>query len=1207
MVVEPVPDDDSVAIIGITGSYPGARTLEELWENQKNGHDCVTEVPADRWALDDFYETDPDAAVAAGKSYCKWGGFLEGFAEFDPLFFNISPKDALDIDPQERLFLQCSWEALEDAGYTREMIAKQHGGNLGVFAGITQTGFNLYGPEWRSREQSVMPHTSFSSAANRVSYFLNAHGPSMPIDTMCSSSLVAIHEACENIRRGACEVALAGGVNLYLHPSTYVGLSAARMLSRDGCCKSFGAGGNGYVPGEGVGVVMLKRLSRAIADGDRVHAIIRATEVNHGGKTNGYTVPNPVAQAELIRKTLDKAGIDARAVSYIEAHGTGTELGDPIEITGLTQAFRKDTDDVGFCAIGSAKSNLGHLEAAAGIAGLTRIVQQMQHGQLVPSLHAEELNPNIAFDTTPFVVQRELATWAGPRIAGLSSFGAGGVNAHALLEEYVAKEAIDDAPVGPYAIVLSARNEDRLRAAAINLRRHVTSPAFLDGADCGTLRDLTFTLHTGREAMDERLAFVVDSLEALERRLTDFLDGRDDGFFRGRVETSKEELTAAASAVPIESWMQQRDFDHLLARWVEGVPMDWQSLYTGQRPRRIGLPTYPFARECYWLSSTSDADSEWLFLREAWESQPFARGIDWSERLRRQAGRRVQVIGTGEDFARVRQTLEKLQQAAAMTEAIRLGFGESFDDTPEVVLITAADTETVFNITRGLMRSAWESPICYYALYPAGGESQPYGEALVGFAGAAMMENNHHTWTLVEHDPSDRDVSGMQRLLQEWLAHDPAPWTPAPGSLFQTAPVRHVRHDGDGRHLRRRLDVALDTGADSPFRRGGTYLIAGGLGLIGADLCHELATKYRARLAILSRGPFSGERRRHAEDLERLGAAVHYYSADIADEQALGEAMTAVRRDLGELNGVIHMATSYGAGLIATREWESFRDDLRTKVKGTVNLDRATAADPLDFFMLFSSIGAFGVRGSSCHSYACAFQNAFARHRNQLRDRGERAGSATSLAWGPWTSDPIHAAADPERRARIAAEGFALNTVSGAFPLLGAACTSPEAVVGLFSVRDSDRARRRLGMAVDGSFVSSFEEHLVAWESTGRALSVDELATVISIEDIKSLPPASIDRVSRLVFPEEDLAPRATNGNLRELVCETLADVLHLQQVDDRETFQNYGMDSVSAMVFATRLERKLKCVVKPEWLIDHPSVEGLLCRLKDTVPEGLP
>ena len=608
---------EPIAIIGISGRYPQADSLDAFWKNLETGKNCITEIPPDRWSLDDFYHEHPEEAVAQGKSYGKWGSFLEGFADFDPLFFNISGREAMSMDPQERLFLQSAWEVLEDAGYTREVLKTQFDNNVGVFAGITKTGYDLYGSEWRKQGKLFYPHTSFGSVANRVSYLLNLRGPSMPIDTMCSSSLTAIHEACERLRQGVCHMAIAGGVNLYLHPTNYVELSALKMLSKDGKCRSFGKGGDGFVPGEGVGVVLLKPLSMAIEDKDRIYAVIRATGVNHGGKTNGYTVPNPKAQAELIRETLNKAGVNARTVSYVEAHGTGTELGDPIEVRGLTQAFQKDTSEVGFCALGSIKSNMGHLEAAAGIAGLTKILVQMHHKQLAPSLHAAELNPNISFEKTPFYVQQKLETWNRPeislngetreypRIASVSSFGAGGANAHVVIEEYCEDQAPEvDESQKPVVIVLSARNEDRLRAYAASLLEHVQN--FLSNAQ---LRDFAYTLQIGREAMDERLGVLVRSREKLIEKLHCFLESTEpvDDLFRGRVNHEKETLAVQDA---VESTNSDADLARLLDLWVQGNTIDWNKLYGDIPPRRIGAPTYPFARERYWIAPSGQIGEE---------------------------------------------------------------------------------------------------------------------------------------------------------------------------------------------------------------------------------------------------------------------------------------------------------------------------------------------------------------------------------------------------------------------------------------------------------------------------------------------------------------------------------------------------------------------------------------------------------------------
>jgi polyketide synthase PksM len=601
---------EPIAIIGISGIYPQAADLDQFWANLEAGRNCIGEIPADRWALDGFYEPDVERAVEQGKSYSKWGGFIEQFADFDPLFFNIAPREAMNMDPQERLFLQACWRALEDAGHTRADLKDKYGRRVGVFAGITKPGYNLYATHAPRADEPFLPYTSFSSAANRVSYFLDVTGPSMPVDTMCSSSLVAIHEACEHIRRGDCDVAFAGGVNLYLHPYTYQWLCAQRMLSRDGACRSFGVGSNGFVPGEGVGTVLLKPLSRAVADKDPIHGVILATHVNHGGRTNGYTVPSPRAQADLIREAIDKAGIRATDIGYIEAHGTGTALGDPIEIAGLQQAFAADGAAPGSCRIGSAKSNIGHLEAAAGIAGLTKVLLQMKHRQLAPSLHADVLNPNIAFDKTPFQVNTRLTAWGAPasgrRVAGISSFGAAGANAHVLVQEYDAAPAPAwEAPRGEKAVVvLSARDAARLEQRARDLLRFIrTADRPLD------LAALAYTLQVGREAMAQRLCMLAGSLDELADKLEAWLGGA----------TAIGELYEGAAAdgdaglqlfggdedfrETLEKWIARRKLASLAELWVRGLDIAWDKLYGDAHPPRLALPTYPFEQNRLWVDA----------------------------------------------------------------------------------------------------------------------------------------------------------------------------------------------------------------------------------------------------------------------------------------------------------------------------------------------------------------------------------------------------------------------------------------------------------------------------------------------------------------------------------------------------------------------------------------------------------------------------
>ncbi|MBV9492689.1 MAG: SDR family NAD(P)-dependent oxidoreductase, partial [Acidobacteria bacterium] len=596
---EPEPkkqESDAIAIIGLSGRYPQAFDVEAYWRNLRDGKDCIVEVPKERWDWREYFSED---RTAAGRHYSKWGGFIAGVDEFDPLFFNISPKEAKQMDPQERLFLQHAWMAIEDAGYTRARLQTSGddgdlAGQVGVYAGVMYTEYQLFGAAG-----------SAASIANRVSYALNLHGPSMTLDTMCSSSLTAIHVACQDLKQGRTSLAIAGGVNVTIHPNKYNVLSDGQFISSDGHCQSFGEGGDGYIPGEGVGVVVLKRLSDGQRDGDPIYGVIRGSALNHGGKTNGYTVPNPVAQATAISRALAEAHVDARHVSYIEAHGTGTKLGDPIEIAALTRAFHAHTQETGYCRIGSAKSNIGHCESAAGIAGLTKVLLQMRHQQIVPSLHSAQLNPYIDFQTTPFVVNQTLTAWEPPvvdgrklpRIAGISSFGAGGSNAHLIIEEYP-QPLEQPVSLSEAAIVLSARTAEQLRQKAQDLL------AFVRTHETTSLASIAYTLQLGREAMDERLAFIVRSTSQLATKLDAWLGGLREDAFEGQGKRNKDALSVFSTESDfqqtIEKWLFEGKLAKLVDLWTKGLELDWTRLYDAQ-PQRISLPAYPFAREHYWI------------------------------------------------------------------------------------------------------------------------------------------------------------------------------------------------------------------------------------------------------------------------------------------------------------------------------------------------------------------------------------------------------------------------------------------------------------------------------------------------------------------------------------------------------------------------------------------------------------------------------
>src|SRR6266498_1585998 len=592
-----------IAIIGMAGRYPKAKNLGELWDNLAAGRDCTDEIPAERY----------ERRLRHGSFERYRGGFIDDVDKFDSLFFNISPREAEMLDPQERLFLEVAWEALEDAGYYPEILAQEgESRNIGVYVGAVWAMYQMLGVEEKHAGNKVIPNSFLWSIANRVSYCFNLSGPSLTLDTACSSSLTAIYLACEAIHAGDCSAAIVGGVNLDLHQAKFDINHAGGALSADGVCRSFGKGANGYVAGEGVGALFLKPLDQAVRDGDNIYGVIKSAVVNHGGRTSGYTVPNPKAQADVILSALEKANIDARSVGYIEAHGTGTELGDPIEIAGLNNAFKADNVENQTCAIGSIKSNIGHLEAAAGVVSICKALLQMKHRQLVPSLHSSDLNEFIDFENSPFYVIQRLEEWKNKEVdgvrlplrAGVSSFGAGGSNAHVILEHYEAIRQAEEEPAQPKDLIfpLSARNEDQLRETAVRLRKFLQQSRV-------NLDDAAYTLQHGRKSFEHRLAIVAMTREELIDKLTCFIDGkRAEDIATGHVKGG-EGVTRLLNRREKQEFIrlvsQSRDPHKIAGLWAEGLLVDWQGFQSHGSGKRISLPTYPFADKRHWASDKS--------------------------------------------------------------------------------------------------------------------------------------------------------------------------------------------------------------------------------------------------------------------------------------------------------------------------------------------------------------------------------------------------------------------------------------------------------------------------------------------------------------------------------------------------------------------------------------------------------------------------
>ena len=586
-----------IAIVGMSCKLPGGiETPGQLWQVLVEQKCVVGPFPTAR---------------------CKWpsdnpgivqGGFMKDVDAFDAPFFRISPAEALRMDPQQRILLELAWSCLEDAGI---VPANLKGTNTGVFIAASNCDYSRLIQE---AGLEVQAHQGIASSlavlANRLSYFFDLCGPSLAIDTACSASLVALHEAIQSLRSGECPTALVGGINVICHPDLSLAYYRAGMLAHDGKCKVFDAKANGYVRAEGAVMLLLKPLNAAVASGDQIHAVIKGTAINHGGLSGGLTVPNPHKQSELLQTAWKDAEVHAQDMTYIEAHGTGTPLGDPIEIEALQTAYSAagPVPDGKRCGIGSIKSNLGHLEPAAGLAGLLKVVLSLKNRQLPASINYDELNPKIHLKDTPFYIQDECRPWDvdKPRTAGVSSFGSGGANGHVVVQEYAGEDKKSHRANHSHLFVASAPTRDRLQTYIEKVIHWLQEESI--EVDFG---DAIYTWQVGRTAFRERLAIRVKDREELLDKLEQWLAGDNHvpelWSGHGNQDSIVNRIWRTKSAERlIDQTLAEGDLEQLAIIWTAGVDFDWRKLYEGtlrERRRPVSLPTYAFARERYWIDT----------------------------------------------------------------------------------------------------------------------------------------------------------------------------------------------------------------------------------------------------------------------------------------------------------------------------------------------------------------------------------------------------------------------------------------------------------------------------------------------------------------------------------------------------------------------------------------------------------------------------
>jgi len=1216
------------AIVGLSGQYPQAADLEQYWANLQAGRDCITPIPAQRWNHERFFAEQKNLP---GTTYGKWGGFIDGVDCFDTLFFNISAREAQILDPQERLFLQCAYHLLEDAGYTRASLADTarrysrdnsparslDSAAVGVFVGAMYNEYQLYGPEETALGHPLAIPGNVASIANRVSYFCNFHGPSVTLDTMCSSSLTAIHMACQSLLAGECALAIAGGVNVTVHPNKYLVLGQGRFLSDDGRCRSFGEGGSGYVPGEGVGAVLIRPLADAVAQGDRIYGVIQASAINHGGKTNGYSVPNPNAQAALIQAALQRGQVNPRAISYVEAHGTGTALGDPIEIAGLGKALGTSPEDGRHCAIGSVKSNIGHCESAAGIAGVTKILLQLQHRQLVPSLHSAVLNANIDFAGTPFRVQQTLADWsvaAGElRVAAVSSFGAGGSNAHLILREARDSErpaASASHGQHAWAIPLSARTPAQLLKKVEQLRQ-----ALADGTP-RALADIAHTLQVGREAMRERLVFTADSLAMLAARLqtlsrhwTQLEAAAGEGVWR---EPGGPGVfyRAKAGALPDRD-SAGGSLEARLQAWVEGAALDWAALHPGVTPRRIGLPLYPFAKERYWAPLGRDALAPAQpVLEQTVLDQPVLDQLVLARRWQPSALERP-------GAAPVQGALLILctEQTLALAQGL---FESAGHDLDKHYLVHQGESAVDFYDP--------DSSLAAYRRYPG---------PLAGLIDLTALDAAYEASSALERGK----LAVLQAFLAEHRQHAPQlllvtrglhPWQMQPTLQGARTVGLHRMLSAEYRSLRAGvLDTDLEasqrpaliaqieaefhagfhTGflAECCYRQGQRFvpvlepiaaidaappsysaddvlLVTGGTGGIGAALVEHLVQAGVRAIAIIGREPLpeagqwprlladgTGLAPRTLDRIRRLqgwverGVRVAYQPCDLDTRPGIEQAVDAIEVQLGSITGVFHCAGSVSAApAFIKKSMDEMVAVCTPKITGLAALYQRLDSRRLRFFLMFSSVSAtlpaLAV-GQSDYAMANAYMDQFALAHRQA--------GVCSVQWPAW-----------------AEVGMAVNNTGPLAAQLGLKPLGSAIGLGLLDrvlalALSADNPGVCLPCHVDLERFNPSQLALIP--ATAQAAQAPALATALAATPLLA----------------------ATEQAMRQLLMDELK--FSATQVTDRDmAFADYGIESIMVLQLMESLSAWVGNRLDPSLMFEFTTLGSLCEHLVGTYPEAL-
>ncbi|MFC3745652.1 SDR family NAD(P)-dependent oxidoreductase [Paenibacillus sp. GCM10012306] len=1027
-------NQEGVAIIGVGLELPNASDLPTLWNILSSGINVVRDIPETRSA-DIIRHLKNQGMVDEQLNFRKMG-YMDQINQFDYSFFGMSPRESTIIDPVNRLFLQCSAKAIDDSGYGRIGVK---GTDTAIFLGYSASNCNTYSRLLYETDQTLfndsLPVNQVSMAASRVAYVYDLKGPSMVVDTACSSSLVALHMACEEIREGKCQMALAGGAfiaHMPLDNGCDVGFESKESITR-----AFSQDSSGSAIAEGVGVIMLKSLKQALADKDDIYAVIRGSATNQDGSSFGIAAPNFQAQSQAIQEAWRRAGVGAEDIAYIEAHGTGTQLGDPIEVTGIKHAFETATSRKQICGIGSIKTNLGHANEAAGMCGIFKLIGILQHKQIPPSLYFKTPNSNIDFVDSPlYVVDHKIPLQKinGRYIVGISGFGMSGTNAHVVLENAPKRKKIKHSDrKAPYIFAASAKSKESLRNLLADYRQYLLAMADAE------LFNFCCNLTLGRSHYHHRLAFVADSrtemISRLEQALGSEMAACEGGYvgqyaivsesktyrYPHEITINEQQALTRLGADIIEAGTGY-DWDKLTELYVRGAEINWVNIYSGPYDK-MHLPVYVFEKNKCWYP-IPDAEEQSHQLNSYFHAKKWV-PLKQDKYLELQEDTYTLIIYDKTNYdssfseaveAKCRNVISVITddewEYMSSSQVVRMPAGEAnyqklFEELSgkriehiihrrSISSAHAMDLDAInhalelgffdlISVFKGLAKAHVEQDIAIsilsnsaYGISSQESFTLPHNAVTLGLGKVIEQENPTISCRAI-----DMDLNTNHELIAE--------------EVFADHNIYLVGFRNNERYVEEFSDVEITTVQQNRFKPGGVYLVTGGTDGLGLETAKYISEHDQCNIVLLSRSGFLNEalwpeyeheeeyasRIKILKEIKGNGCQLDIYACDVCDYNALNDILQQIRTTYGKIDGIFHSAGISGAGYILRKEMDSYLSVMAPKIAGTWNLDQLTAEDHLDFMVLYSSgVTDGGEAGQSDYLGANAFLDAYTDYRN---------------------------------------------------------------------------------------------------------------------------------------------------------------------------------------------------------------------------------